>query len=277
MVGAAAKRAAAEYLLSRFTVSSRRVCRVLKLREATYYYRHADRGDGPIKERMKELAERHRRFGYPRLHYFLRREGLVRNEKKTRRIYGEMGLQLHKRKRKKLASVVRVPRPKASKPNEVWSMDFVFDALDTGRRLKIFPVVDDFTKRCVTLLVERSISGEAIVDHFESLGERPKRLRCDNGPEFQSKALMKWADENGVEIEFIQPGKPQQNAFIESFNGRFRDECLNDNVFFDLNDARRKIRDWVDIYHAERPHSSLGMMTPNDFMRQIVDQKMTGT
>lgn len=269
MVGAAAKRRAASLLLEKFNTSNRRVCQVLSLREATYYYKPKDRGDGPVEKRMKELAERFRRYGYPRLHFLLNREGLVVNEKRTRRIYRRLGLQIGKRKRKKMPRVVRVPLPKASKPGEVWSMDFVFDALDCGRRLKFMPVVDDFTKQCETLHVDRSISGHDIVRHFESLGKKPKRIRCDNGPEFQSKALLQWAHENDVHIEFIQPGKPQQNAYIESFNGKFRDEFLNENLFFTVEDAREKVQDWLEEYHSIRPHRSLGM-TPNEFAERFV-------
>lgn len=251
-------------MIEKYSVSARKACRALSLRMATYCYSPKDRGDGPVKQRMEELAARFRRYGYPRIHYLLQKEGVVRNEKRTRRIYRALGLQIGKRKHKKLAPVVRVPLPKAKAPNEVWSMDFIFDALDTGRRLKIMPVVDDFTKELKTVLVERSIGGRDIAEHFHFLGERPLRLRCDNGPEFQSKALLAWAESNGVGIEFIQPGKPQQNAYIESFNGKFREECLNDNIFFDLEDARQKIWNWVEEYHTIRPHRTL-KMTPKEF------------
>lgn len=266
MVGAAAKREASRMLTEGFKVSKRRSCRVVKLSSATLFYRPKERGDGPIKKRMKVLAERFRRYGCPRIHYFLNKEKLVVNYKKTERLYRELGLQLGKRKRgKKMASVIRIPRPKATAPNEVWSIDFLFDALICGRRLKIMPVVDDFTKQCVTILVSRSITGKDIVDHFNTLSIKPKRIRCDNGPEFQSNALLHWADPAGIEIEFIDPGKPIQNAYIESFNGRLRDECLNDNVFLNVDDAKKKISDWIEEYHSIRPHSSLGMKTPNEF------------
>jgi putative transposase len=270
VVGAVAKRSASRFLIERFQVSKRRACLALKLSPATFYYRPKDRGDGPIQERMKELAERFRRYGCPRIHYLLKKEKLVANYKRTERIYQKMGLQLGKRKKgKKMAAVVRLPKPKAQAPHEVWSMDFVFDALICGKRLKLFNVVDDFTKKCVTLLVSRSIRGSDIVEHFQTLPIRPKRIRCDNGPEFQSNALLHWADQEGVEIEFIAPGKPIQNAYIESFNSRIRDECLNEHVFIDVEDARNKIAEWVEEYHSLRPHSSLGMMTPNEFEQSL--------
>jgi len=150
-------------------------------------------------------------------------------------------------------------------------MDFVFDVLLSGRRIKIWPIVDDYSKRCVSVVIDRSITGKDLVEHFERLPKLPRRLRSDNGPEFQSRVLLDWiGSKNGlIEHEFIQPGKPMQNAYIESFNGRLRDECLNENVFTDLDDARRKIGAWLEEYHSIRPHSSLGMKTPEEFEREI--------
>lgn len=271
MVGAVAKRAAVTRLRAKFQVSIRHASRVVGLSSGTLYYRPKDRGDGPIESRMKELAERFRRYGRPRLHVLLKREGLVTNPKKTARLYRKSKLQLGNRKRKKMANVVRIPRPKATGPNEVWSTDFVFDVLLSGRRIKIWPIVDDFTKRCVSLVVERGITGRDLVEHLERLEQLPKRIRSDNGPEFQSRALLDWiGSKNGaIEHEFIQPGKPMQNAYIESFNGRLRDECLNENVFLDVDDARAKITSWLEEYHSVRPHSSLGMKTPEEFERGL--------
>ena len=271
MVGAAAKRAAATHLKEKFKVSERRAAGTVGLSSATLYYKPKPRGDGPIESRMKELAERFRRYGRPRIHVLLKREGLVTNPKKTARLYRKNKLQLGKRTKRKTANVVRIPRPKATRPNEVWSMDFVFDVLLSGRRIKIWPIVDDYTKRCVSVVIDRSITGKDLVDHFERLPQLPKRLRSDNGPEFQSRALLDWiGSKNGViEHEFIQPGKPMQNAYIESFNGRLRDECLNENVFTDLDDARQKIAAWLTEYHSIRPHSSLGMKTPEEFEREM--------
>ncbi len=168
-----------------------------------------------------------------------------------------------------MASVVRIPRPQATRPNEVWSMDFIFDRTSCGRQLKILCVVDDFTKKCVTALIARSIRGEDLVRHFSALVALPKRLRSDNGPEFQSQAMLVWSSNFGVEQEFIQPGKPTQNAYIESFNGRIRDECLNQHEFFDVEDAMNKIDSWIEEYNSIRPHSSLGMMSPNEFASAV--------
>jgi putative transposase len=267
-----AKRAAALRLRDRFPEASlRHASRVVGLSSGTLYYRPKDRGDGPIESRMKELAERFRRYGRPRMHVLLKREGLVQNPKKTARIYRKIRLQLGNRKRKKMSNVIRIPRPKASRPNEVWSMDFVFDVLLSRRRIKIWPVVDDYTKRCVSIVVARGITGQDLVDQFERMPVLPKRIRSDNGPEFQSRALLNWiGSKNGaIEHEFIQPGKPIQNAYIESFNSRIRDECLNENVFVDIEDARQKIQAWLDEYHSVRPHSSLGMKTPEEFEKSL--------
>jgi len=266
-----AKRAAVIRLRKKFKVSARHASRIVNLSSGTLYYRPKDRGDGPIEARMKELAERFRRYGRPRIHVLLKRDGLVQNPKRTARIYRKIRLQLSNRKRKKMANVTRIPRPKANFPNEVWSMDFVFDVLLSGRRIKIWPIVDDYTKRCVSIVVSRGISGEDLVRHFDMMPTLPKRLRSDNGPEFQSRALLDWiGSKNGtIEHEFIQPGKPMQNAYIESFNGRLWDECLNENVFVDIDDARAKIGAWLEEYHSVRPHSSLGMKTPEEFERSL--------
>jgi putative transposase len=221
-------------------------------------------------KRLEELVTKHRRFGRPRLHYFLKREGLVQNEKRTARIYRAMGLQIGKRKRRrKTPALARVQREKPTTANEVWSFDFVSDWAETGRRLKILNIVDDCVKKCPGMLVDYSITARDMINFFESLPELPKRLRCDNGPEMSSKEFMDWAYRRGIEIEFIQPGKPTQNAFIESFNGKLREECLNEELFLDLNDAKRKIEKWRRYYNEQRPHTSLGMKTPKEFGEEL--------
>ena len=221
---------------------------------------------------MAELCDRHRRFGCPRIHALLAKESLVVNYKRTERIYSEMGLQLKKRKgKKKTGNVIRLPLAQPTAPNQVWSMDFVFDRLETGRALKVFNVVDDFSKVLVGQIVSNSIRGVDLVEFFDLLPVLPTWLRCDNGSEFWSNALQNWA--NGkVKFDFIAPGKPTQNAYVESFNGRFRDECLNENQFFSVEQARRIITEWRKCYHEERPHSSLGMKTPKEFAPEQVLQ-----
>jgi putative transposase len=234
------------------------------------FYKPKDRNDEPIKRRLEELVGKHRKFGRPRLHYFLKREGLVVNEKRTGRIYRAMGLQLGKRRRrKKCAAVVRVPRPKPTEANEVWSFDFMFDRSENERRLKILTVVDDLTKKSPGLLVEHSITALDLISFFNSLPVLPARLRCDNGPEMGSQEFLDWAYRRKIEIEFIEPGKPNQNAFIKSFNSRLREEHLNEELFSDLDDAKRKIEKWRRYYNEERPHTSLKFKTPKEFEDEL--------
>ena len=214
---------------------------------------------------MKDLSSRQPRWGLPRLHSKLRRMGLVRNHKRTARIYAEERLQVRHRKRKKKSRLPRVVRPRATHPSEVWSIDFVHDWLSTNRKLKCLTIIDDFAKESVGILSMHSISGGEVANFIRSLPNQPKRIRSDNGPEFDSTAFALFAEESGIDHEFITPGKPNENAYIESFNSRFRDECLNQHVFRNLDDAKRKIEDWRNLYNEEHLHSSLGMKTPNEF------------
>ena len=270
MVGPKAKREATIFLKKEYPVSLRRSCRVVGLCLSTAFYKPKDRNDEPVKKRLSELVERHRKFGRPRLHYLLRREGLVINEKRTRRIYEAMGLQLGKRRRrKKYPAVVRVPKPAPTRSNEVWSFDFMFDRTEEDRRLKILTVVDDLTKRSPDLLVEYSITARDMINFFESQPLLPSRLRADNGPEMTSQEFLDWAYRRNIEIEFIEPGKPNQNAFIESFNSRLREEHLNEEIYRDLTDAKRKIEKWRRYYNEERPHTSLNFKTPKEFEDEL--------
>ena len=217
---------------------------------------------------MKELAEQRRRFGARRLHVILKREGLVVNHKRTERIYREEGLSLRVRKRKRRAAGLRLEMPKPEYPNQSYSMDFVSDRLWTGRRLKMLTMVDDFTRECPKIEVDFSIGGERvcrILDEVFEIRGYPNVITMDNGPEFSGRALDEWAYRHGVKLNFIQPGKPVQNAFIESFNGRFRDECLNDNWFNMLKETREIVEEWRQDYNGFRPHSSIGNLTPKEF------------
>ncbi len=265
MVRPESKRLNAMKVVEHFSVSKRRACRIFSLHRSTFAYKPLDRDDEKVCERMKELAVKYRKFGRPRIHHFLREAGFKINHKKTARLYRKLALQLKYRKGKKRVNVIRIPRPKPSRPNEVWSIDFVHDRLENGRKLKILTVVDDFSKETPGLLVDTSITGERLVRWFNELKNYPQRIRCDNGPEFWSKAFLFWAEQKKIEIEFIEPGKPNQNAFIESFNSRFRDECLNENLFFDPDHARRLVLEYETFYNHERPHSSIGFKTPKAF------------
>lgn len=221
--------------------------------------------------RIKDIAAARVRYGYMRIHVLLRREGWQINHKRTYRIYCEEGLNLRaKRPRKRVSAAARVGRPEITGLNECWSMDFVSDTLYDGRRFRALTIVDNFSRECLGIKADQSITGNHVVALLERIcfyRGAPRTIRVDNGPEFISRALDKWAYENGVTLDFSRPGKPTDNAFVESFNGSFRDECLNVNWFQSLSDAKAKIDDWRKEYNEFRPHSSLGDMTPRDFAR----------
>jgi putative transposase len=232
------------------------------------------RSDDPkLVARLKELAGERRRFGAKRLHTLLRREGFKVNLKKVRRIYREHHLLLKMRKRVKIKSNIRVPLEVPTKPNQRWCMDFVSDQLGpSGRRFRVLTVMDVFTRESISLFADFSIPGSAVVRALElsaiERGKFPESIVIDNGSEFTGKIMDQWAFENKIKLDFIRPGKPQENGFIESFNGRFRDECLNENWFLSLEDIRRTIEEWRIDYNENRPHSSLGGLTPREFAAQ---------
>ena len=210
------------------------------------------------------------RYGYRRIHVLLRREGWPVNVKRVHRLYRMDGLNLPaKRPRRHVMAARRVERPLATRPNEIWATDFVSDTLSGGKCFRSLPVVDAYTRECLAIHVEQGIKGEQIVDVMDRLlfqrGMPPDKIRVDNGPEFISKGLDHWAYINRVTLGFSQPGKPTDNAFVESFNGRFRDDCLNTHWFLNLDDARGKIEAWRRDFNETRPHTSLGFMTPADF------------
>jgi putative transposase len=247
-------------------VSQRRACRLFRLSRSVSRYQTERRDDPEIISRIKDLAERRRRFGYRRLFTILKREGIFMNQKKFRRIYFEQKLSLKIRKGKKIRSMPRAPIQAAKACNERWSMDFVSDQIGaTGRRFRTLTVVDDFTRECVLLYVDFSIPGITVTKALDSVGRLPNIFNIDNGSEFTGKAMDQWAHERKIKLDFIRPGKPNENAFIESFNGKFRDECLNENWFLSLEDARKTIEEWRIDYNENRPHSSLGDLTPKEF------------
>lgn len=259
----------AAYLIEKYFASVRRTANLLGLNRSTMTYKPLPSKDEPLEMRMKELSTKHRRFGLPRIHFLLHREGLVISKHRTARVYNKLRLQIKNRRRIKQMAVIRVPHTKATSPNEIWSFDFVFDRFESNRSLKCLTIVDDCTKRSPGLLAAYSIPARDMINFFNSLPKLPKKLRCDNGPEMSSREFMDWAYKNNIAIEYNQPGKPIQNAFVESFNSRFRDECLNEELFLDLADAKRKIEKWRKYYKEERPHSSIGMKTPNDYEKDF--------
>lgn len=246
-------------------ISERRACRLIGIHRSVA--RYTPRGQDPpeLLRRLRELAAERRRYGYRRLTILLRREGFMVNHKRVYRLYREEGLLVRRRKRKKAAGVERVMPPAPEMANQRWSMDFLQDGLADGRRLRVLTLVDDYSRECLAIEADTSLPGARVVQVLEvvsSLRGVPETIVVDNGPEFAGKAMDAWAYEKGVGLHFIEPGKPVQNAYIESFNGKFRDECLNEHWFGSLPEAKAITEAWRQDYNTFRPHSSLGNVTP---------------
>ena len=250
-------------------VSQRRACGLVEVDRGTCRYRRRCREDGHLRTRLRELAETRRRFGYRRLQVLLLREGWQVNHKRIYRLYVEEKLGL-KRKRGRKRSGMRQPLLVPTGANQVWSIDFMTDALSSGRRFRTLNIVDDYTRECLAIEVDTSLSGARVVRVLEELKVRrglPRQIRSDNGPEFTSRVLDQWVYENGIRWHYIQPGRPMENGYVESFNGRLRDECLNEHWFMDLAEARKIIEAWRQDYNRCRPHSALGYRTPEEFRK----------
>jgi putative transposase len=248
--------------------SQRRACRLAGVAPKVFRYRSRRGDDGALRARLKELAAERRRFGYRRLHLLLKREGVTVNHKKLFRLYCEEKLAVRKRGGRKRALGTRAPMTIPQGPNQRWSLDFVSDALGDARRFRVLAVVDDFTRECLALVADTSLSGMRVARELNVVIARrgkPLLVVSDNGTEFTSTAMLRWQQESGVEWHYIQPGKPIQNAFVESFNGRLRDECLNETAFSSLAHARELITEWRADYNGRRPHTSLGGLTPAEF------------
>ena len=259
--------------------SERRACALIGTNRRTARRKPPPDKDASLRTRIRELAEKRRRFGSPRLHILLRREGLVQNHKRTERIYREEQLSLRLRKRKKRLSHLRVAQPGPCGPDEQWSMDFMSDALMNGRRIRLLTIVDMWNRVSPAVEVDVSLPGQRVVRVLERLrlqGRLPRLLRTDNGPEFTGKALDAWAHQHGVCLEHTRPGKPTDNGHIESFNGKVRDEFLNQNVFLSLADAKDSLERWRQDYNRERPHSALNWMTPEEFQKEYELSNPTG-
>ena len=247
--------------------SERTACRWLGVHRSAVRYAPVDRGDAALRTRLRELAEEHPRWGSPMLTWKLRQEGVRDNPKRIRRLYRLEGLGVRRQRRKRVAQA-RVLLPSAGAPNVHWAMDFMRDTLATGRAFRTLNLVDAFTRECLAIEVDVSLPSSRVVALRETLRETrglPERITVDNGPEFQSKALDAWAHQHGVTLQFSRPGKPVDNTFIEAFNGRLRDECLNQSWFLTLADARRIIAAWRLQYNTARPHRALRGCTPSQF------------
>ncbi len=250
---------------------------MILLNLTTHQYKNKKDEQAVLRMRIRDIATARVRYGYKRIHVLLRREGWQINHKRVDRLYCEEGLNLRvKRPKRRVSAAHRVAMDQAQSINERWSMDFVSDGLYNGRRFRALTVVDNFSRECLAIRADQDIKGQQVVEVLNRLKFTrglPSSIQVDNGPEFISKALDKWAYENGIILNFSRPGKPTDNAFIESFNGSFRDECLNVNWFLSLSDDKKKIEEWRVEYNNWRPHSSLNNMTPEEFAEKNAREK----
>src|SRR5688572_11733920 len=259
-------------------LSERRALAVVRMSAAALRYEPRPDQDAGLRERILALAHRHRRYGAGMIYLKLRQEGRVVNHKRVDRLYAEARLQVKRRRRKKVPVIDRQPLLRPQRPNEVWSADFVFDRTAEGRVVKCLTIVDDATTEAVAIVPARALGGLPVTRFLEQLAASrglPQVLRTDNGAEFCGRAMLTWAHERGLTLRLIEPGKPTQNAYVESFNGRFRDECLNEHWFTSLAHARAVIEDWRREYNEERPKKGLGGLTPAAYARRLM--KETGT
>ena len=271
-MGLVDQRADADWLRTKYAASQRRVCGLMGMAVASYCYR-SQRTDERLRTRLVELARSKPRLGYRRLHVLLGRSGEHVNHKRVHRVYREAGLMIRRKKRK---HCVREGKPLVTRTsaNQEWALDFVHDAVECGRAIRVLSVVDAYTRECLALEVDTSFASRRVTRVLDAIITQrgmAGAIRCDNGPEFTSRHFLAWAVERQIEVIHIQPGKPTQNGRIESFHGRLRDECLTVSWFQNLFDARRKIAAWRTEYNEERPHSSLGYKTPKEFATQAAD------
>ena len=254
-------------------MSERRLCGVLSFQRSTCRYRSVADGQAALRIRLRDLAHARVSYGYRRLHILLQREGWQVNHKRVYRLYREDGFQMRPRKpRRHVTACRRMEREVAMEQNDGWSMDFMSDELFDGRRIRLLTIVDNFSRESLAIEVDQRIGGQRVVEVLMQLGKErglPKTIRVDNGPEFTSKRLDQWAYLNGVELDFSRPGKPMDNGLIEAFNGRLRQECLNESWFLSLEDAREKVEAWRMDYNRERPHGALGNMAPLEYASSV--------
>jgi putative transposase len=274
----AQKRKVALQLSRDYKVSVRKGCRIMMLGQSGMYYKARRRDDQALRQRMKEIADTRVRYGHERIFILLRREGWRDNHKRTYRVYIEEGLNLRsKRPRRSKAAANRLERPANTGLYECLSMDFVSDALFDGKKFRALTVVDNYSRECLAIYVGQSLKGTDVVYVLNQIkmirNIVPKKIQTDNGSEFISKEMDRWAYENKVTMHYSRPGKPTDNPFVESFNGSFRDECLNAHWFLSLKDAKDKIEVWRKDYNEYRPHSSLNQLTPIEFIEQRFMQK----
>jgi len=266
------KRELATDLMMRYGASMRKACAAIGLSRMVYLYRSAERDSAALAMRIKEIAQTRVHYGYRRVHVMLKREGFKDNHKRVYRLYRDLGLSLrHKRPKRNKAAQLRQPKALAQHINQIWSMDFVADNLFDGRKLRMLTVLDCCSRESLAIHVGQSLKGDDVVQVLNAIVHergKPQTIKTDNGSEFVSKVMDKWAYERGIELDFSRPGKPTDNAMVESFNGRLRQECLNEHWFMSLSDAADKIEAWRRFYNEARPHSALDWKTPSEFALQ---------
>lgn len=256
------------FIKKKYRLSERRACELIQISRSTMRYQSkSSKKFGILRKKIIEIALQKKSYGYRRIHVLLKRNGICVNHKKVYKIYKKEGLMKRKKKKKKLVREKnKLELPKAL--NQVWAMDFMSDALSNGNKIRTLNIIDIFSRECISLQVDRSISSTkviSILEYLEFTRGLPEKIRVDNGPEYISKRLQEWTAKRNIKLDYIQPGKPTQNAFIESFNGKFREECLDQNWFINLNDAKQIVEEWRQEYNKERPHSAIGYMTPEEF------------
>lgn len=260
-----------DYLVKEFNISKRKACSLTDISRSSHKYSSKLNDDTEIRKRIKQLAHKHKRYGCPRIHAMLRKEGYMINHKRTERLYREENLQIRKKRRAKRPQRGQFKMPNIERLNQVWNTDFIYDALVNGRKLKNMPVLDLFGRRCLRIETASSIPSRRVIDVFErliSIYGVPEMILTDNGPEFTSKIFKSWADKRGIKLCYIDLGEPIQNAYMESFNDKFRDECLNENYFITTEQAQAITGSWRLEYNSERIHSSLNYMTPDEYVSE---------
>lgn len=271
MVEPAARRQAAQYAQQLYELSQRHAGRLMGIGNSSLRYKSKRADDSDLRARLRAVAVERPRFGYRRLGVMLEREGVSVNHKRLHRLYREEGLVLRRKRRQRSSTATRAPLVASRRAGERYSMDFMSDSLATGRNFRTLNIVDDYTRECLAIEVDLSLPAERVVralDRLVESGRKPDVIVLDNGPEFSGRLLDTWAVRNKVQLRFIDPGKPIQNAYIESFNARLRDECLNQHWFVSLQEAQKAIEEWREDYNRNRPHSSLDNQTPEEFARR---------
>ena len=278
MVTPQARKACCKAVVKDHGFSERRACKLVGANRACIRYVSCKLDENLLKEKILSIARNKRRYGYRRIHILLKREGILINHKKLFRIYKELGLKVLKRGGRKRALGDRIEKISLYEANQEWSLDFVHDALVNGRKIRLLTIVDDFTRESLKITVDTSLSGRRVCEELEEVMKirgKPGRILSDNGTEFTSNAVLQWCQEKGIRWDYIEPGKPYQNGYIESFNGKLRDECLNESLFITIKDAKRVVEEWRKEYNEHRPHSSLGGRTPSEMLED--QMKLTGT